>query len=106
MALGTMTKEKEHLSNPGPMGMARVSFAGDGAYQTNGTAGFQALVRTLLKKPGLEVIDVISGDCGDHIVHYDKTNDKLKMRVISTGAEVGNGVDKSGTTINCTVLYK
>lgn len=106
MPLGAMALSKEHLSNPGPMGLARISFAGDGAYPTNGTPGIQALVCTLLKKPGLELIDVISGDCGDHVVHYDKANDKLKMRVISTGAEVGNGVDKSGTTINCTVLYK
>ncbi len=106
MALGAMTNDKEHLSNPGPMGLARLSFAGDGAYPTGGTAGFQALVRTLLKKPGLEVIDVISGDCGDNLVHYDKANDKLKQRVISTGAEAANASNQSGVTLRCTVLYK
>lgn len=100
--IGTITVDKASAAQ-GPIYFDRIHFAGDGVYPTGGTPGFETSFRAKVGDQRT-IIDVISGDCGDHKLEYDRANDKLKMRVISTGAEVGNGVDKSGTTCNITVI--
>lgn len=102
-SLGARTGEA-----PGaPLFVIRLSHDGDDNYPTGGTADYQAFVRDLLPgKAAVEIVDVISGDCGNHKAEYDKANDKLKVRLVSTGAEAGSGADLSSTTFNVTVLAK
>lgn len=102
MALGAMTKQ-ESVGAVGPVFYDRISFAGDGAYPTGGTPGFQTAIQALLKA-GRKVLTVIPGDCGDNLVTYDSANDKLKCRVASTGAEVANAANLSAVTFNLTVV--
>lgn len=89
-----------------PMRAARISFPGDASYSSNGTPNFSAFVQTCLKERITKILDVIPGDCGDNKPEYDYTNDKLKVRVISSGAEVAGAVNLSGTTFNMTVLFE
>lgn len=87
-----------------PTFVIRLSFVGDASYATGGSANFQAFVRAAVSGRAVEVMDVIAGDCGDNVPYYDKTNDKLLTRVISTAAEVANTTNLSGVTFNVTVL--
>jgi hypothetical protein len=106
MAIGTITeKTVAAQGNATPIFLKPVSFAGDGAYATGGTADFQASVRADLG-PALEVVEVISGIAGNYIAQYDKANDKLLIRQISDGAEVANATDLSGTTFNLTLVCR
>lgn len=89
-----------------PTFVERLSFVGDDSYPTGGTAAFQQFVRDILGGRAIEIIDIIPGDCADNVPYYDKTNDKLKVRVLSTGAEVANATNLSGVTFNLTVLGK
>lgn len=108
MALATpATLNAEHGEQPGaPSFMLRLSFPGDDSYPTGGTAAFQDFVRAAVGGRAVEVIDVIAGDCADNVPYYDKANDKLKVRVLSTGAEVANTTNLSGVTFNLTALCK
>lgn len=107
MALGgSITSRGKAGSSPGPCFVENVSFPGDGAYATGGTVAFQSYVRTQLAKPNLEIVDIIPGDCDDNKPEYDKVNDKLKVRVISTGAEVAATTNLSAVTFNLSVVYK
>ena len=108
MAIGTITLGTEHGAAPSDgIFMLRMSFPGDSAYTTGGTLLFEASVRAAAGiKKAVEIIDVISGDCGDHHMEYLKATGALKMRVMSTGAEVAATTDKSGTTVNITVICR
>lgn len=106
MALGTITKSAG-LDSPGgptPVFADLVSFLGDSTYPAGGTPGFQAAFRAAVGKGAREILAVIPGNAGDLLVTYDKANDKLFCRLISTGAEASG--DLSGTTINLVVLSK
>lgn len=106
MALGTLvsvSKSGEAASTP--LRCDRISFPGDSSYPTGGTPGFEALVRALLGM-SVTIVDVVPGDCGDNKPEYDRANDKLKVRVISTAAEVANTTNLSGVTFNLTVISK
>lgn len=112
MALGTMTLASGAGKSPSaPMRMDLISFAGDGAYGAGGTAGFQALVRTLLGQ-NVEVMGVIGQDCGGYIPIYDKANDKLKVYEgdydpAAVGPLTENATaNLSGVTFNVLVLSK
>lgn len=83
-----------------PTFFIRLSFLGDDSYPTGGSINFQAFVRAAVSGRAVEVIDVVPGDCGDNVPSYDKTNDKLFVRVMSTAAQVANAVDLSGVTFN------
>jgi hypothetical protein len=97
----------------------RMSFDGDDAYVAGGTADFTEVVKDAIEaaavaasdsnirggQPNLEVVEVISADCGIYLAKYDQTNDKLKAVVGSTGVENATG-DISGVTFNVTVLCK
>ena len=105
MSLGAATIDAEAGKAPGsPTFLVRLSFAGDDSYTNNGSAGFLALVQAAAGGRALTVMDVISGDCADNQCEYDRSGDLLNVRVGSTGAEVGNGVDLSGTTFNLTAI--
>jgi hypothetical protein len=79
MALGTATVGAKAASSPGIVRCDLISFAGDGAYPSGGTAAFQAYVRSALGVGNLEVLGVCAQDCGGYVPVYDKTNDKLKV---------------------------
>lgn len=82
----------------------RLSFGGDDNYTTGGTLGFDALVTAALKRTAT-ILDVISGDCGDHYVVYKPADGGTLMVFLrSTGAELGNGVDLNATTFNVGVI--
>lgn len=90
-----------------PTFVVSISFDGDDSYPTGGTLAFQQFVRNIVTgTPSLEIVDVISGDCGNHKAEYLKGTDALKVRLISTGAEVANSTDLSSTTFNLTVLAR
>ncbi len=110
MTIGTITlgtDGKAGAKPSAPLYALRVSFAGDGNYPTGGTADFEGSMQAALASVGLrglKVLGVISEICGDNKCEYDFANDKLLVRVISTGAEVANAANLSGTTFNLLVL--
>ena len=120
MSLGTIEPVSNDLKGAqpsAPLFAIRVTFLGDDDYTTNGTVGFQETVRddieTFMKalvdhnvrgRSNVEIIAVVSDDCGLWEVTYDKDNDLLKAWVKSTGVEAANALDMSGTTFNVTLL--
>lgn len=110
MSLGTMTKSAGTGQSPGaPTYHDLIAFAGDDAYATGGTAGFQDLVQALTND-GREVLAVVGQDCGGYVVAYDKANDKLKVYEAAADGnpldEAANAADLSLTTFNVLVLSK
>lgn len=118
MALGAITigsiKELKDGSK-----MIRISFAGDGAYPTGGTATFKDLLQDAIEAAAALAVDanvrgrqnvapiaVIPQDCGQYVPSYAAATDKLFVRDggHATWNEVGNGVNLSGTTFNVLVL--
>jgi hypothetical protein len=83
----------------------RVTFAGDDAYPTGGTAAFAALIKAQTGDNRTPII-IIAGLCGAFLPQYDVANDKLVVRQLSDGAEVANTTDLSGTTFNLVVVSK
>lgn len=108
MSLGAFTVANEIGRKGGPLSMARLTIVGDASYPTGGTPDFAALVATALGITGIEIEAVIHQGpvTADFAVAYDKANDKLTARVISTGAQVANAVDLSGTTFEVLVIGK
>lgn len=111
MALGTITVVRK-TQIPGPLNYDEISFAGDGAYPTNGTPGFQALVRTALGKGNVTILHVIPAECGGYIPFYDVAADKLKV-IYSDNNNAADGplienatANLSGTTFKLTVVSK
>lgn len=111
MAIGAITKAATGDSKGGgfPIFFDRISFAGDGAYASGGTAGFQASFRAAV--PGnREILAVIPEDCGGYYPVYDKTNDKLKVyeqtdTATSPLIETATA-NLSGTTFNLVIISK
>lgn len=102
--IGTITRaDKTGQAASAPVFVDRISFAGDAAYPTGGTAGFKALLNAVTKDSRTPLA-VIGQDCGNNVVSYDETADKLKVRVGSTGAEVANAFDLSGQTFVVIVI--
>jgi hypothetical protein len=77
-----------------------LEFAGDDAYPTGGTAEFAAYVCTALSREFCKVQYVLDGahSSTDHTVVYDNANDKLKVILRSTGAEIADTTNLSGIT--------
>jgi len=94
----------------GPMFADLLSFDGDAAYPTGGTAGFQASFRTAIGGKTREVVSVIGQDCGGFVPVYDKTNDKLKVFKQSGAdgalAEVANNADLHASAFHVLVLSR
>lgn len=106
MSLGAMTLSNEIGRKGGPISQARISFLGDDSYPTGGTAGLNALVAAALGVTSVVIEAVVQQNLSDHVARYDKTNDKLMVQLMSTGAEVANAVDLSGTTFELLVIAK
>ncbi len=108
MALGAFTVDNEIGRKGGPLSMARLTVVGDTSYPTGGTVGFAALVAAALGITGIVVEAVVHQGpvTADFLITYDKANDKLTARVASTGVEVANAVNMSGTTFELLVIGK
>jgi len=63
-----------------------------------GNTGFKAGLQDLTKDARSPIALVPAGGNGAHVLEYDPATDRLKVVVASTGAEVADGVDLSGTT--------
>ena len=62
-----------------------------------------SITKAALGKSGSrEIVAIIPGDCGDAVPSYDVATDKLFVRVMSTAAEVGNGVSLAASTFKLT----
>ena len=77
MAIGTITVNKS-VGASTPRFEDLLSFPGDGAYPTGGTADFEGSVRAKLGD-NREVVAVVGQDCGGYVPVYDKATDKLKV---------------------------
>jgi hypothetical protein len=90
MALGAITKVKKVGQKPSaPTFCDLITFPGDGAYPAGGTPGFLALLQAAFGQARtiIAVIDQTDPGVGLNFVEYDHTNDKLFMRVRTTGVE-------------------
>ena len=106
MALGAITRDEDVGQRGGPVIAELISFAGDSSYTTGGTVGFTALVRTALARGDVTILGVVAQNLSDHVVRFDEPNDTLLVSLMSTGAEVGNGVNLSGITFKLLVICK
>lgn len=89
-----------------------ISFDGDAAYATGGTAGFQQFIRNLLEANDagglITITDVSYHDCGGYTPAWTGPADD-KLKVYRTGAttapmgEVPAATDLSGTRFTITV---
>jgi len=82
--------------------MKRVSIAGFTTYATNG------VTYDIAGGNGFTEADttIILEDDATYSYAYDKANNKIKMYVNATGAEVANLFDISGVTVYCTLIGK
>lgn len=92
-----------------PLFVDFITFTGDSAYSSGGTAAFTAFVRAFFGD-NRTVVGVISQDCGGYFPVYVPTTDKLKVFEAAAqnasqvpGAEY-NGSDLSAVTFNMLVL--
>ena len=83
-----------------------ISFAGDSSYPTGGTAAFEAYLQGTTGIKEGRTIDAVIDVTGNatHYPVYDKANNKLKMFVRTTGVEVANTTNMSGTTFRFVVI--
>lgn len=109
MALGTATRVADESTQGDRLYVDQLSFLGDDAYTTGGTADFDGYVQDALGD-ARDIVAVISGDCGDNYCAYvpdaGATPGKLKVFVRSTGAEVAGAADLSSVTFNVVVISK
>jgi hypothetical protein len=103
MALANLAVN-EAAAGDGPIFMDRIEFDGDDAYVAGGTADFEAAYQALVGA-NRTIVAVLDANIGNEVLQYDHANDKLMVRLLSTGAEVGNG-DLSGTKYHCTIVSK
>lgn len=105
MSLGAATAGAKSGEKPGtPTFFDVLQFAGDDSYPTGGTTDFEAYARSALGRD-VDVIAVLAQDCGAFTPVYDPANDTLKV-LTAAGAEVTNGTNLSGTTMNVLVVSK
>jgi len=112
MAIGAITTTEQTPTN-GPQRMDAISFAGDGAYPTGGTAAFQTTLRAALGVGNVDVVAVIPIDCGGYVPAWDNATGKLKVYHGNNdgGAdgplvEVPNATDLSAVTFKVLVVSK
>lgn len=110
MAIGTITRLGGAQGHQESLGTTAISFPGDAAYPTGGTADFEDSVREALKMGTVELVGVAALNAGGYLVGYDKPNDKLKVyrfdyAAVAAGpaVEVPNGTDLSGVTFSLSV---
>ena len=106
MALGTLTVV-EKVEAVGPLKLYRCTLVGDSSYPTGGSTGLLAKLKAATKENGLDILAVLpQGSNGDRHLEYDHANEKLFVRVMSTGLERANATDESGATYGLTIMAK
>jgi len=111
MPLGAITPGAAANNAKGAQGapqfMDKIAIVGPASYTTGGDTGFDAALATALGKVGVNVLDIISGDCGDHYVVYkDAGGGTLMVFLRSTGAEAAGAANLAGSTFNLSVVYQ
>ena len=105
MALGTITVSGSAGGAPSaPIYHDQISVPGDSSYPTGGSA-FLAALQAATKSPGRVIDAVIDvGGVAGYYPVYDKANGKLMIFVRTTGVEVANATNLSGTTFKLAVV--
>lgn len=116
MSISAITLDVQASTEPSTVTFQdRVSFTGDSSYPTNGTAAFAAKLRAVTvpdprggSYPAVPAFQgrtpiFVVGFGGAYRLEYDRPNDKLKVFNTTTGAEVANATDLSGTTFTALV---
>ncbi len=112
MALGTATLVDATGHSRRACFIDSLSFAGDSAYPTGGTAAFEAYVKAKLAVGAIDVVACVGQDCGGYVPCYDKTADKLKVFYSNSDSadgpliEVTDTTNLSGVTFHVLVLSK
>ncbi|MDQ3268254.1 MAG: hypothetical protein M3P47_05980 [Pseudomonadota bacterium] len=105
MALGAATVANRVNHGAEKVYFDVISFAGDGSYPTGGTAAFEAFVIAAVGRGALDVVAVLSADCGVYRAVYVPSTDKLKV-LTEANAEVANATNLAATTFNLIVISK
>ena len=92
-----------------PLFANMVSFNGDAAYPTGGTAAFKASMQAVIGS-GRAPIACVGQDCGGYVPCYDIANDKLKVYEAAADGnpldEVTDSTDLSAVVFNLLVVSK
>jgi hypothetical protein len=107
MSIGTITVGNQGGWKPSaPSPVIGLSFAGDGDYLAGGTA-ILAAVQAKLNGAAVEILGIedVAGLAGFYPV-WDATAAKLKVFVRTTGVEVADHVDLSGSTFKILALCR
>jgi hypothetical protein len=99
MAIGTVTVGDKYSAPFHNISCVFVSFAGDGAYPSGGTATFSKLAAILSALGGKKLLSVEAvGACGGYVPRYDYANDKLLVYESDNGG--ADGPLQESTTAN------
>lgn len=104
MALGTLT----HLAQAhavGPVFVDRISVLGVNPYVAGGLTGLAAKLNAAVKQNRTIVSAEGVDELGLYYASYDHANDKLFVRVASTGVEAG-AIDLSAVAFKLTIISK
>lgn len=111
MSLGAITTNKRAGQGVSQLLAFHIEFAGDDAYPTGGTTGFEDTVRSAVDRGDIDVLAIIPDDCGGFVPVYDRDNDTLMVYQGDNDAaqddplvEVPDTTDLSATTFKMTVL--
>ena len=90
-----------------PNFQTRLLLAGDASYPAGGYAMADYLKANLSITPTVLDIRGYGKTAGgiDHYVDYDIDNDKLKLYVLATGAEVAGATDVSSVALDLVLTY-
>jgi len=106
MALDTITLVAGGPHNGDAPFIDVFTIVGDGDYRTGGTAGFAALLQAKTKDGRVPYAVLPLALNGGYEVIYDKVNDKLLVVVKSSGVEVADHSNLSGTTFSLLIFSK
>lgn len=86
----------------------RITFDGDAAYATAGSAGFTAFVRAVTgDQITIRAVHGRGYNAGrtafTHFVRFDAVSDKLQVFILADGLEVADAVDLNATKFEVTV---
>jgi hypothetical protein len=84
-----------------------ITFPGDSAYATGGTAAFSEYFRSKGEPYGARRVINVEGwaiiSAVLHVLKYDRVNDKLLVFKADDGTQVANATDLDASTFNATV---
>lgn len=107
MPLGTpVIQNQGGKSASTPVFIDEITFTGDTAYPTGGSAAFEAFIRGATGIKEGRTVDAVIDVTGNatHYPVYDKAANALKMFVRATGVEVANTTNMSATTFRVLVI--